>query len=116
VLYAPANLEGVSRAPLHPAGQWPDRQVSIQMLEDFQARPLRVVAEQGIEVLQARVNPARRRPREVPVGVLLEHGQLDTQCLEPGFDRLKLGSHRERVAAGQEADEIPCFAFEAKDL
>jgi hypothetical protein len=78
VLYAPANLERVSGAPLHLAGQWPDRQISVEVLEDLMARTLRVVPEQVVQVFEARSNPARRRSRKSQAGLLLERGQLET--------------------------------------
>ncbi len=57
-------------------------------------------------------NPARRRPREIQTRLLLELSQLETETLEPGFDRLKLGSYCERLTSGQKADEIPRLTFD----
>jgi hypothetical protein len=78
VLYAPADLERVSGAPLRLARQRPDRQISVEVLEDLKARTLRVVPEQIVEVFEARSNPARRRSRKSQAGLSLERGQLET--------------------------------------
>jgi hypothetical protein len=116
VLYA-ANLERVSRAPLRLARQWPDREIPVEVLEDLETRTLRVVPKQGVEVFEPRSNPARRRPREIQAGVRTPRARpAQDGVLKRGLDRLELGSHGERVAAGQEADEIPGLAFQAKDL
>jgi hypothetical protein len=93
-----------------------DPEVSVEMLEDLQARTLRVVPEQSVEVFEPRSNPAGRPPREIQAGVFLEHGQLEMASLKRGLNRLEFGSHGERIAAGQEVDEIPGLTFEAKDL
>ena len=47
---------------------------------------------------------------------MLDLGQLETEALQPGLDRLKLGSHRERLTSGQEADEVARLAFEPEDF
>lgn len=80
--YAAPDLERVSGAPLHLAGQWPDRQMSVEVLENLEARTLRVVPEQSVEVFEPRSNsrwraahptgrlrPARRSKRMRVAGV-----------------------------------------------
>src|SRR5438128_9089000 len=93
-----------------------DLQVAVQVLENLQPRARRVVSQQGVQMFEARSNPARRRPREIQARLVLDLGQLETEALQPGLDRLKLGSHRERLTSSEEADEVTCLAFEPEDF
>jgi hypothetical protein len=93
-----------------------DRQVAVQVLENLEPRAGGVVSQQGVEMFEARSNPARRRSREIQARFVLDLGQLDTESLQPGLDRMKLGSHRERLASSQEADEVARLAFEPEDF
>ena len=93
MLYATSDLEGVSGASLRIGWQRPDRQVSVEVFEDLQPRSLCVVAQQFVEMCEARADSAGRGAREIQPRLMLELSELEAESLEPGFDRLKLGPH-----------------------
>ncbi len=123
-LYATADLEGMLWARLAAAdffrqrfsGQGKDRQVPVQVLEDFQTGSWCVFSEQSVQVLEASTYRGGGSSRQIQGRLLFEAAQLDTESLEPRLDRLKLLSNREGLATGQEADKVPRFAFEPEDL
>src|SRR2546428_1377233 len=70
-LDAAADLEGVARCACF-RGQRTDCQIAIELLEDLQARPQSVLAQQAFELLQPRSYPARRYARQIHAGAVLE--------------------------------------------